>query len=439
MVKMWASWQCAVTIVAVTATVCAAQLHERQKIYALAAGPDDWFGRAIALDGSQMVVGTPGPRTAVHMFTEAGGWWSQTTTLDSNDSGFGTAVDLSGDVLIVGAPQVPPRGLIRMYAWDGQSWGETATIWDISDARSLGMGVATAGRFCVAGAPVSGAGGMAYAFEPTADSWSMVAELPASSSYPGQHGDAVATDGNWVVVGGHNGRGYRENTGAAYIYDPTNWAAEPAFLAADDGDSGDLFGKSVGVSGSVAIIGAPSDDDLGNAAGAAYIFRRIGGEWFQHQKLQAPDGAESDFFGSAVAIDGTRLVIGAPGADGLFRDSGKAYYFEESGFEWVYVQTLAASDPQAPDQFGSAVAISGETVIAGAYANDDRGDGAGSVYVFSPFCLADWNADRVVNTQDLIAFLNDWTRRRPQCDVNRDGSVDTQDFLAYLNAWGMGC
>ncbi|MBK7405350.1 MAG: hypothetical protein IPJ41_12135 [Phycisphaerales bacterium] len=55
------------------------------------------------------------------------------------------------------------------------------------------------------------------------------------------------------------------------------------------------------------------------------------------------------------------------------------------------------------------------------------------------FCLPDWNGDGTVNTQDFIAYLNDWAARAPRADLNGDGVVNTLDFLAFLNAWATGC
>lgn len=54
-------------------------------------------------------------------------------------------------------------------------------------------------------------------------------------------------------------------------------------------------------------------------------------------------------------------------------------------------------------------------------------------------CIADFNGDGSVNTQDVLAFLNAWTAGDPSADVNGDGSVNTQDVLAFLNLWNAGC
>ncbi|VAX39003.1 hypothetical protein MNBD_PLANCTO03-1132 [hydrothermal vent metagenome] len=61
--------------------------------------------------------------------------------------------------------------------------------------------------------------------------------------------------------------------------------------------------------------------------------------------------------------------------------------------------------------------------------------------IFGTFagCIADFNGDGVVDTLDLLAFLNAWTAGSPEADVNDDGEINTLDVLAFLNAWNLGC
>ncbi len=91
----------------------------------------------------------------------------------------------------------------------------------------------------------------------------------------------------------------------------------------------------------------------------------------QQQKLVASDAAAGDDFGFSVAISGETVVVGAPaddGAAGIFQ--GSAYVFVRSGGVWSQQQKLEASDAAAGDDFGHSVAISGETVVVGALADD---------------------------------------------------------------------
>ena len=154
-----------------------------------------------------------------------------------------------------------------------------------------------------------------------------------------------------------------------------------ATLAAGDGEAGQ-FGSSVSVWGDLAVIGAPYDDEDIADSGSACVFERTGPDWVYRAKLAPDPGAEGAWFGYSVSISGDTIVIGAPGAFGT-TDAGSAYVYERSGPDsWICVATLHASDGAAGDHFGNAVSISGDTIVVGAYYDDDNGIVSGSAYVF---------------------------------------------------------
>lgn len=161
----------------------------------------------------------------------------------------------------------------------------------------------------------------------------------------------------------------------------TAWNQQ-AQLTADDAATNDQFGVSVAVNGDTAVVGSYLNDEAGNNNGAAYVFVRTGESWSQQAKLTASDSADFDNFGSAVAISGDTAVVGAYGDDDEFMDSGAAYVFVRSEGVWSQQTKLVASDPGEDDNFGHMVAISGNTALVGGYLNDDAGMNSGSVYVF---------------------------------------------------------
>ena len=92
------------------------------------------------------------------------------------------------------------------------------------------------------------------------------------------------------------------------------------------------FGDSVAISGDYAIVGASGEDAGGNAAGAAYIFRRTGtNSWDAGVKIVAFDVQSSDTFGRSVAISGDYAVVGANGEDAGGDAAGAAYIFHRTG------------------------------------------------------------------------------------------------------------
>jgi FG-GAP repeat protein len=154
-----------------------------------------------------------------------------------------------------------------------------------------------------------------------------------------------------------------------------------AKLVASDGASNDFLGRSVAFEGDVAVVGAAGSDPGGAASqGAAYVYVRSNGAWSEVPKLTASDGAAGDEFGFAVAISGDTIVVGARFAsvDGI-SGRGAGYVFVRSGDAWVEQTKLAAADGAAFDELGDSVAIDGDTVLLGAPFRDSS---HGAVYAF---------------------------------------------------------
>jgi hypothetical protein len=131
-------------------------------------------------------------------------------------------------------------------------------------------------------------------------------------------------------------------------------------LTASDGVSGDYFGTSLAISRSNIAVGAPSKN---LATGAAYVFVLSGSTWSQQADLTAADGIVNDDFGVSVAISGNTVVVGAFEKNST---AGAAYVFVRSGSVWSQQAELTASDGAAGDFLGRSLAISRSTVLVGA-------------------------------------------------------------------------
>lgn len=197
------------------------------------------------------------------------------------------------------------------------------------------------------------------------------AYLKASNTEPGDlFGSAVAIDGDTVVVGAPEESSISDSSGAVYVYKrsgPT-WVEE-AYLKAGNAGLGDKFGTSVSISGDSLIVGAPFENGGAGDAGAAYVFVRNGSTWSQQAYLKAGNAGASDQFGTAVSISGETVLVGAPLEDNA---AGAAYVFLRNGTNWSQQAYLKASNSEAGDRFGNVVSISGETAAVGA-ANEDGG------------------------------------------------------------------
>jgi hypothetical protein len=145
-----------------------------------------------------------------------------------------------------------------------------------------------------------------------------------------------------------------------------------------------FFGQAVATSGDTVVVGDPNDDTNGANAGAIYVFVKTEAGWVDEAKLYASDPAPGDEFGDAVSISGDTIVVGVkrhrhPPHESL---SGGIYIFERNGGLWSSALERFGSDVFNADSFGAAVALSGDTLAAGAPADDDGGLNAGAIYVF---------------------------------------------------------
>jgi FG-GAP repeat protein len=180
-----------------------------------------------------------------------------------------------------------------------------------------------------------------------------------------------------------------DDGGAIYpvVVDPFVQHAE---LTASDGASSDSFGASVTISGTTVVIGAPNAKVGSNFnQGAAYVFVKPASGWAsmtQTAKLTSANGSGNDNFGTSVAVSGTTIVVGAPKAFIGFVEAGTAYVFVKPTTGWTNATETARLTPLdgAPEAFGQAVAISGNTVMVGApSATISSNTFQGAVYVFN--------------------------------------------------------
>ncbi len=218
----------------------------------------------------------------------------------------------------------------------------------------------------------------------TAGPWYEQAKLVPGDGMEGDwFGNSVSVSGDLAIVGAPVADIVSERTGAAYIYqrDGIGWS-ELIKLVPDDGVGSDYFGLSVAISGSAAIVGAYGQDVNGDRSGAAYLFEDRGTGWTQMAKLLPEDGDVLDQFGTAVSISGNTAIVGAFGNDDHGDRSGSAYIFEDDGSGWQQIAKLAPEDGQPRDYFGGSVSISGDTAIIGSRGSDEGSDDSGSAYIY---------------------------------------------------------
>lgn len=346
--------------------------------------------------------------------------------VDDSDQ-FGASVSVSKNLAIIGAWRADTNGQTLGAAYvfrrdDGatpsnpgdDTWVEQAKLTADNGLAGefFGWSVSISGNHAIVGArfhPLATTSGAAFVFrlddnntpsDPSDDVWTQEDRLIASdAAMRDDFGVSVGIDGRRAIVGASNNDDNGDSSGSAYIFrhddngTPANpgddfWVEE-AKLTASDASPGDMFGFSVAIGSDHAVVGAWYDDDGGENAGAAYIFRRDDNgtprddrddSWIEQQKLIASDAATFDNFGFSVAIDRSRTVVGSWLDDDAGSLSGSAYVFrrDDNGTRtlpdddfWVEETKLTASDAAAGDEFGKSVAIDGDLIAVGSFEDDD--------------------------------------------------------------------
>lgn len=353
------------------------------------------FGFSVALSGNTAVVGarnaTPPAGASgaggAWVFTRAGGTWTEQQVLyaptPATGAEYGSDVGVDGNTLVVGEFLRNDTGTAYVYTRSGATWTLQQQLSAADGAASdfYGVSVAVEGDLVAVGAYGDDEGaipnrGATYTYQRTASTWTEVAKLhpdivlglATSGAHVDLEGGRLATSASSSDLPFTDSGAFetRTWTGAA-------WSASTLTLPVTD----EAAGTSVDVSGSAAAVGVPQGWTPGGLAGYVTVSHLDAGSWVSPVQIQRPNSAPADRFGAAVALDGSRLAVGAPGAVAVD-------IFERSGATttWNHVQTVTAPNLFASDEFGAAVALDGNRLVVGAPGDDTDGNNSGSVFVF---------------------------------------------------------
>ncbi len=328
---------------------------------------------------------------------------SATTRITATDgtagSGFGISVAISGDTVIIGAnsdrpsPTMPAPGAAYIFVRDGTGWTQQQKLTPpITNCTcNFGYSVGISGDTVIVGSLRLPTFGLAFVYVRTGTTWSLQQTLspPSGSQSEPEFGSSVAISGETIIAGARTESASGLRSGAAYVFvrSGSSWSLQQR-LSASDSVANTQFGNSVAINGEQALIGAFCDGSGGVSGcrpGAAYVFVRNETVWTQQQKLTASDGANNDQFGSSVAISGNTALVGAWQDDiGANANQGSAYVFTRNLTTWSQEQKLTAPDGAADDWFGIGVGLDGGVFGVSAF-RDDIGANVnqGSAYIFN--------------------------------------------------------
>ena len=220
-------------------------------------------------------------------------------------------------------------------------------------------------------------------------------------------GNSVFITDDRAIIGAYQEDGTMINSGAAYIFEKDSngiWIPQGK-LTASDASANDFYGISVSITSDTAVVGAYLDDDNGGNSGAVYVYTRdINGVWGQEVKLTPADGEASDLFGFSVSIIADTLLVGAYGDDDEASAAGAVYvYTRDNTGDWSESDKLTASDAAANDNFGYSIHQLGNRAVIGARLGDGNTTDSGNAYVFSKDSSGNWSEEDELFASDGAA------------------------------------
>ena len=351
---------------------------EQQQLVASDQANGDEFGYAVDISGDTIIIGARQEEAdgtnhgSVYIFNRSGTTWSQESKLypsnlgglnaSSNTSSvyFGADVAIDGDDIIIGMPNYDVgTDLNRGASVTARRTGTTVT-------NTLGVN-----QWSTRNTTGGGGGDNTGEYVDICKDSNGKPVIAISMNKR----DTYASDAGYIAI-------YKMNS------NNTLYSYEGALVPSDIQASDRVGRPDLDYSnGSYTLaVGVPYEDTGGTSAGAVYIFTSTTGEsgtWSQQQKIQASSTGASDFFGISVSVNGNTLVVGAHRDDDTVTNAGAIYIFERSGTTWTQATKLQAPTPEGSGTFGSAVAVDGDYIVVGAKDNPLTGAFSGASYVYA--------------------------------------------------------
>jgi hypothetical protein len=358
------------------------------------------LGRSVAVDGDTAVFGahldggSSGPGAAYVFGRVAGGWVQQAKLTASDGAGeqrFGYTVVVEGDTIVVSGHQDGDAvGAAYVFERSAGIWGEVAklTAPDGGTGDRFGRELALCGDRLVIAAPrdsnLNGfEAGSVYVYERNGTTWGFTAKLRSSDGFANQKfGLGVSLHGTTLAVGAFEAN--FQDGASIYVLEIGSgaWVEEERlrFL----GQPINLLGTSFAVGPDLLVAGTTVDaPGLYTNIGEVATFVRSGTTWLEQDRMRTDDAFPGENFGSALALEGDRLVVGEGGNNGGATDSGAAHVFVRDGTGWNLERVLVAATSEQGAELGGAIAVAGDIVVAGARFSGLGEDDAGAGYVFN--------------------------------------------------------
>ena len=347
------------------------------------------FGSGLAISGRDVVVGQPGnaygPGVVYFYRQDAKGAWTAgkklTRTGATNGDGFGSAIALDGNTLLVGSEKADSGvGAVYVFTRDATGWKETGRLApkDGQPGDGFGSSVLLAGDRAYVSTGNDRRIGAVFVFRRSGGTWAAETTFtPADTLMNSTFGQAVATSGNRLMIGSFRAD---SGTGAVYVYarDPSAsgaWKLEVRLVPPGPRTArSSNFGSAIVLRGDTALIGAAND----RAAGAVWVYNRdsTSGQWTPVSRVLPFDGSFGSRFGVAIAEVGKELWVGAVGANQF---QGRIYRFTRDSTGFPSATKMGPATLADGDRFGDNIAVSG-SLVAVSITSEDYGEGGVALY-----------------------------------------------------------
>ena len=426
--------------------------------------PGARLGSSLDLLGRAGIAGAPGVDSAAMVYRTAEGWQWFADRQGAARSGYGSAVALVDDLMIVGAPAddtlIGDGGSVEVDLFDYSF--EVVECPDSADPQPidtiinrdreasdlLGWSVAVSGDAAVFGAPyedieyqdalgvprIDPNGGTAYVYrrvepyrwEREADLNRLIGVEPAN----GWFGWSVDMEGDRILVGAPEADTPASPRGGAYLFERTidGWQ-RTHIMQPRAGLPHTPFASAVGMSERTLVAGQPEMTVDGVRSGVVWISEREGPAWIEPVMVSPLQPQDGEKFGRAIEVDDQWLFVGAPNHTvGSAQSAGRVVVFRWTGDFWAEHQSLFAPMPEVSDRFGTDVACFGETLVVGAPFGDAAGvtnSGAGYVFRYDP-AVERWEYTQTLGASDADG------------SDHVGSSVAIGEFTIVLGAYSLG-
>ena len=361
--------------------------------------PHDYFGYAVDLSGDRAIIGAYGDDDrgenvgAAYIFQRQGATWKQEGKITPRPAilsdQFGIAVAIDGEHAFVGTrgdiENERQSGRVYIFRWIDDSWIETrwyrSSHWDTDDAYGRSLDIK--GTWAVIGAHGDSEkgrdAGAVYIYQFRDEAWGFHSRLlPPEGKEADYFGFDLSLYGDRLLVGAFGDDQKDIRAGAAYVFRLSNdeWKLEQK-LVSPRGGRHHLFGHSVALTETHAVIGSHGYRSRGKFSGGVFVYRRTSKGWRHQSTLEAGDPSANKYFGFDVAASGNRILVGARGDR---KQAGAAYLYRKTGTSWTALSKLSSADGSDLDFLGRAVAIAEGSLLIGVHGDDEKGSMSGSVY-----------------------------------------------------------